>query len=143
MAFHLVLNPGTNFDELRSNSERGLCPRQAMAVLADRLGAIVHVPHPQRDLPNGYDRLRARLIASGETWALARRLTAQLGSDDVIFCQSQDVGFPVAAAFGMRGKRPKLLVSCDNIISRRNSLAARVPLRRKGRYSRGVLLYGG
>jgi hypothetical protein len=66
------------------------------------------------------------LISSGETWALARRLTAELGSDDVVFCQNQYVGLPLAAAFGKRGKRPKLFVFCDNITSRRHSHAARM-----------------
>ena len=97
MALHLVLSPGIDLDEFRRQSEQGLCPRHSIAVLAERLDAIVHIPHPERDWPNAFDRLRSRLIGSAETWALARRLASQLSRNDVVYCQSESVGLPVAA----------------------------------------------
>jgi glycosyltransferase involved in cell wall biosynthesis len=124
MAFHLVLSSGFDLDQSRRESEQGLRPRHSMAVLADRLDAPVHVPHPERDRPNALDRMKARLYGSAESWALARRLAGQLGSDDIVFCQSESVGLPLAAALGGRSKRPKLLVFCHNVTGRRSGAAA-------------------
>src|SRR4051812_36472671 len=126
MALHLVLSPGIDLDAFRRQSEQGLCPRHSMAVLAERFDAIVHVPHPERDRPNAWDRLRSRLIGSRESWALARRLAGRLGRDDAVFCQSESVGVPLAAVLGNRANRPKLFVFGHNFTSRRNRVAARL-----------------
>ena len=126
MAVHLVLSPGIDLDQVRRESERGLCPRHSMAVLADRMGAVVHVPHSDRDPPNAFDRMRARLHSTPECWALARRLAGQLGSDDTVYCQSEDVGLPLAATLGRNSRRPKLFVFCHSIASRRGRVAARI-----------------
>jgi glycosyltransferase involved in cell wall biosynthesis len=126
MALHLVLSPGIDLDEFRRQSQEGLCPRHSMAVLADRYDAIVHIPHPDRDRPNAFDRLRSRLLGSRETWAMARRLAGQLGPGDVVYCQSEAVGLPLAAAIGKRSKRPRLFVFAHNLTSRRGRLAARL-----------------
>jgi glycosyltransferase involved in cell wall biosynthesis len=126
MALHLVLSLGTDLDAFRRQSEQGLCPRHSMAVLADRLDAIVHIPHPERDQPNVFDRLRSRLIGSGESWALARRLAGQLGRDDVVYCQSESVGLPLVALLGERSTRPKLFLFGHNLARRRGRMAARL-----------------
>lgn len=126
MAVHLVLSPGIDLDQVRRESELGLCPRHSMAVLADRMGAAVHVPHPDRDRPNAFDRMRARLYSAGECWALARRLAGQLGSDDTVYCQSEYVGLPLATMLGRNSRRPKLLVFCHNVTSRRGRVAIRL-----------------
>jgi glycosyltransferase involved in cell wall biosynthesis len=97
-----------------------------MAVLADRLDAIVHIPHPERDQPNVLDRVRARIMGAGESWALARRLAGRFGSDDVVFCDCVSVGLPLAAMLRRRPKRPKLFVFCHNLTSRRGGVAARM-----------------
>ena len=126
MALHLLLSHGTDLDEFRRQSEQGLCPRHSMAVLADRLDAIVHIPHPERDQPNVFDRLRSRLIGSGESWALARRLADQLSRDDVVYCQSESVGLPLVALLGNRSTRPKLFLFGHNLARRRGRAAARL-----------------
>ena len=92
-----------------------------MAVLADRLDAIVHIPHPERDQPNAFDRVRSRLIGSGESWALARRLTGQLSRNDVVYCQSESVGLPLVALLGERSSRPKLFLFGHNLARRRGA----------------------
>jgi glycosyltransferase involved in cell wall biosynthesis len=126
MALHLVLSPWIDLDEFRRQSEQGLCPRHSIAVLADRLDAIVHIPHPERDWPNAFDRLRSRLIGSAETWALARRLASQLSPNDVVYCQSESVGLPVAALLGKRPNRPKLFLFTHNLDRPRGHIAARL-----------------
>jgi hypothetical protein len=68
MASHLVLRPGIDLDEFCCQSDQGLCPRHSMVVLADRLYAIVHIPHAERDQSNVLDRPRSRIIGSRETW---------------------------------------------------------------------------
>ncbi len=97
-----------------------------MAVMADRHGAIVHIPHPERDQPSAFDRVRSRLFGSPETWAMARRLADQLGPGDVVYCQSESVGLPMAAVLGKRSRRPKLCVFGHNLTSRRSRVAARL-----------------
>jgi glycosyltransferase involved in cell wall biosynthesis len=126
MALHLVLSPGIDLDEFRRQSEMGLGPRHSMAVLADRLDAIVHIPHPERDQPTALDGLRSRLIGSRETWAMARRLANQLGRDDVVFCQSETVGLPLVALLRKRSNRPKLYLFGHNLARRRCHVAARL-----------------
>jgi glycosyltransferase involved in cell wall biosynthesis len=126
MALHLVLSPGIDLDEFRRQSNQGLCPRHSMAVLADRLDAIVHIPHAERDHSNALDLLRSRLIGSRETWAMARRLVDQLGSDDVVYCQSESVGLPLVALLGKRSKRPKVFLFGHNLVRRRCHVAARI-----------------
>ena len=126
MALHLVLSPGIDLDEFRRQSEQGLCPRHSMAVIADRYDAIVHIPHPERDRPNAFDRMRSRLFGSRETWAMARRLADRLGPGEVVYCQSEAVGLPMAALLGERSKRPKLFVFAHNLTSRRGRIAARL-----------------
>ena len=126
MALHLVLSPGIDLDEFRRQSEQGLCPRHSMAVIADRCDAIVHIPHPERDRPNAFDRMRSRLFGAGETWAMARRLADRLGPDDVVFCQSESVGLPLAALLGKGSRRPKLFVFGHNVTSRRTRVSARL-----------------
>ncbi len=126
MALHLVLSPGIDLDEFRRQSEQGLCPRHSMAVIADRHGAIVHIPHQERDRPNAFDRVRSRVYGTGETWAMARRLADELGPGDVVYCQSESVGLPVAASLGKRSRRPKLLVFGHNLTGRRFRMAARL-----------------
>jgi glycosyltransferase involved in cell wall biosynthesis len=126
MALHLVVSHGTDLDEFRRQSELGLCPRHSMAVLADRLGAIVHIPHPQRDQPNAFDRLRSRLIGSSESWALARRLADQLTRNDVVYCQSESVGLPLVALLGKRSTRPKVFLFGHNLARRRGHMAGRL-----------------
>jgi glycosyltransferase involved in cell wall biosynthesis len=123
---HLVLSPGTDPDKFRRESGQGLCPRHAMLVLADRYHGILHVPHPERDRPNTFDRIRSRLLGSRESWAMARQLADRLGPGDIVYCQSEDVGLPLVALLGKKSKRPKLFVFAHNLASRRGSLAARL-----------------
>jgi glycosyltransferase involved in cell wall biosynthesis len=126
MALHLVLSPGIDLDEVRRQSEQGLGARHSMAAVADRCDAIVHIPHPDRDRPNAFDRLRSRLFGTAETWAMARRLVDRLGPGDVVYCQSEAVGIPLAALLGKRSGRPKLFVFGHNITSRRARVVARL-----------------
>lgn len=126
MAVHLVLSPGIDLDEFRRLSEQGLGPRHGMAVLAERLDAKVHIPHPERDRPTAFDRIRSRVIGTPETWAMARRLAGELGRDDLVYCQSESVGLPVASILGKRSRRPKLCVFGHNLTSRRSRVAARL-----------------
>ena len=97
-----------------------------MAVIADVHGAIVHIPHPERDRPNAFDRIRSRLYGPPEAWAMARKLVERLGPGDVAFCQSEAVGLPLAALLGKGSKRPKLFVFGHKLTSRRCRVAARL-----------------
>jgi glycosyltransferase involved in cell wall biosynthesis len=126
MAAHIIMSPGIDPDDLRRMSEPGPFPRHSMAVLANRLGATVHIPHRERDKPNAFDRLKSRLTGAPETWALARRLASQLSKDDVVFCQSESVGFPLVALLGNGTRRPKVFVFVHNLGRLRGSVAAQL-----------------
>jgi hypothetical protein len=97
-----------------------------MAVLADRLDAVVHIPHPEQDQPTMFDRLRSRLIGSAESWAMARRLVGELSRDDVVYCQSESVGLPLVALLGKHSSRPKIFLFGHNLARRRGRMAARL-----------------
>ncbi len=97
-----------------------------MAVLADQFDATVHIPHPDRDRPNAFDRLRSRLIGSAENWALARRLAGQLSRNDVVYCQAENIGFPLVSLLGNRSTRPKVVLFVHNFAPVRGRVAARL-----------------
>jgi glycosyltransferase involved in cell wall biosynthesis len=126
MKFHVVLDRDMKLDELRRQGERGLGPRHALAMLVERLGGAVHFPEPDRDLPTRIDRLRWKLTSLAPTaWSLARRLGGELGRDDVVFCISESVGIPVAAALGGRADGPRVFVFIHNLDRPRGRAAAR------------------
>lgn len=126
MAIHLILSPGMNVEELRRKAAEGLAPRHAMVVLGERLGATIHSPNPDHDRPTVLDKVRARLTGFPVCWAMARRLAGELGPDDVVFCQGEDVGFPIAATLGSRPYPPRIIVFGHNLTPPRRRLAARL-----------------
>lgn len=125
MTFHIVLDKKTDLDGIRTAAAAGERPGHAMGLLRDRLGAVVHAPEPDaKARPD--DRLRARLIGSRGTWALARRLAAETGPGDVIFCGGEHSGFPVAAVAGGRRNGPRVAMMVHNVDRVRAKMALKV-----------------
>lgn len=127
MKFHAVLGRDIKPDQMRSEWERGLCPRHSIVMLMDRTGGAIHVPDPDLDRPTPADRIRSKLFSSSPgAWALARRMTRELGADDIVYCMGEDSGLPMAAAIGGRGgPRLRLFVFVHNIDRPRGRAAAR------------------
>ena len=122
MKAHIVLPRGINLADAAEKAARHEAPRHAMAVLADRLGATVHEPD---DDPSSHalDKLRAAVAPSEALWALARRVVAQAGPGDTVFCSSEAGGLQVAAMCGRRARRPRLCLFVHNVDRPRARLA--------------------
>jgi glycosyltransferase involved in cell wall biosynthesis len=91
---------------------------------SQRLGAVIHKPG---DRPVSFlDKMGAKIAGRPEHWALARALSKQLTSDDLIFCTGEDVGIPVAILCGAKPNRPKIVVFFHNIDRPRGRLALKL-----------------
>lgn len=122
MTAHIVLPRRMKLADATEQAARHEAPRHAMALLANRLGATVHEPDddsPGRPL----DKLRAAIAPSVALWALARRVVAQAGPGDTVFCSSEAGGLQVAAVCGRRATRPRLCLFVHNVDRPRARLA--------------------
>jgi glycosyltransferase involved in cell wall biosynthesis len=122
--YHLALGRPTDLESIASDAIAGICPRHVMWAFSQRLGATVHQPGAEPVLP--LDRIRSKIAGRPEHWALARALSEQLTSDDLIYCTSEDAGIPVAALCGAKPNRPKIVVFIHNIDRPRGRVALKL-----------------
>lgn len=108
MNYHLVLSSPLDLEQVDRNAQLGKCPRHVMWGLSQRLKAQVHLPG--KDPITTGDYMRARILGQPHNWALARRLSSQLTGNDVVFCNSEDVGLPIATLCGALPDPPKIAV---------------------------------
>lgn len=94
MNYHIAFGRVWDLETLVKESAAGLAPRHVLFDLARRIGAECHMPTYE---PNWTDRLRSKLVNSPEQWALARNLADRLTANDVIYCNGEDIGLPLAA----------------------------------------------
>lgn len=107
------------------DANEGKCPRHIMWQLSQLLGATIHEPTGNPVLP--IDKIRAKLASNKpEHWALARALSSQLTSDDLILCPSEDIGIPVAALCGAKPDRPRIVLIIHNLDRPRGRLALKL-----------------
>lgn len=123
MAYHVVLSRFIDFSEIENEARENLRPRHAMKQLADRLGATIHFPGQQ----NGSigDRLRSQFIGRPDLWQLARELSSNLSSDDVVYCPDEQIGLPLAALCSGKVSRPALAIMVHNVDRPRTRAALR------------------
>jgi glycosyltransferase involved in cell wall biosynthesis len=107
MSYHLVLGSSLDLEQITLEAQQGRRPRHTMWDVSKELDATVHMP--TTDTVQTIDRLRAQLISQPEHWALARRLSEQLGKDDVIYCNGEDIGIPVAVLCKAKPNCPKIV----------------------------------
>lgn len=124
MQYHLALGRPIDLEGIARNAQAHKCPQHLMWGLRQRLGAVIHQPGADPVLP--LDKMRAKIAGQPEHWALARALSAQLESDDLIFCTGEDVGIPVATLCGAKRERPKIVVFVHNINRTRGRLALKL-----------------
>lgn len=124
MKYHLALGRLIDLESIAHDAEVGLCPRHVMWGLSQRLGAKIHQPsgHPV----SFFDKIRSKISSRPEHWALARKLSEPLDSNDTIFCTGEDVGIPVATLCGAKRNRPKIAVFFHNIDRPRGRLAMKL-----------------
>jgi len=123
LRYHIALNYASNLELIAQNAQAGKCPMDAMWDISKLLKAKVHLPIADSLSP--LDIIRSKIIGKPQHWALARSLSKQLHSDDVIFCVGEDVGFPIARLCGAKVAPPKIAVFVHNI----NQLQGRLALK--------------
>ncbi|WP_017653697.1 glycosyltransferase family 4 protein [Fortiea contorta] len=113
MRYHIVLNRKLNLDDINGDAEAGKRPCHVISGISQLLGAKIHFPG--EETISFLDQILGRTIGNPQQWALARRLSAELGENDVIFCPGEDIGIPIATLCGARKNRPKIIVFNQNI----------------------------
>ena len=82
--------------------------------LAQRLDAEIHEPSPEP--AHGADVLRSRVAPPDSLWTLARRVRAETGPDDAVFCPSEAGGLQFAAVCDQEARaRPRLAMFVHNV----------------------------
>ena len=124
MKYHLALGRKIDLDGIDRDAKLGKCPRHVLRALRDRLNATVHAPDGEAISLS--DKLRSKIYSKPQHWAAARKLSEQVSSDDVIFCNGEDIGIPVAAVCGQLPNRPKIFVHFHNIDRPRGRVALKL-----------------
>jgi glycosyltransferase involved in cell wall biosynthesis len=114
MKYHVVLDQAINLGAQDAQAQNGQCPRHVMWQLAQRLNAAIHMPHDLLHI-QPQDRLWSRMMSDPKHWALAREIVRQTGPEDIIFCNSEVSGLPIAALCRNLPNRPKLAVFVHNL----------------------------
>lgn len=121
MKYHIVINTTQDIETIALNAQAGKQPAHVMWEIGQFLNAEIHQPINVKILPE--DKILARLIGFPEYWALARQLSEQLNENDVIYCDGEQLGIPIANLCGKKQKRPKVVVLFHNINRPRGYLA--------------------
>jgi glycosyltransferase involved in cell wall biosynthesis len=124
LKYHLALGRKIDLDAIERDASAGKCPRHVLRALRDNLNANVVAPDGESILWS--DKLRSKISSQPQHWALARKLSEQVSSEDVIFCTGEDIGIPVAVMCGAKRDRPKIVVYFHNIDRLRGRLALKL-----------------
>lgn len=109
MAFHLATSRAFDFDMFMQRAHNDQGPRHTVYQMSQYLNATIHQPDPNSITL--LDKVLSKIVSQPSQWALARRLAAQLTSNDVIYCTGEDVGIPLAILLKFKSNRPKLAIS--------------------------------
>jgi glycosyltransferase involved in cell wall biosynthesis len=124
---HVVLSKTLDLARIAAEAAADKAPGHVLADLAKAAPTAFHMPGGDRAAaPTHVDTLRAKLFGRPDLWALARRVAAAAGPDDVVFCTGEDVGIPVAAVLAHRPSAPRLAVFAHNLNRPRARMALRV-----------------
>jgi glycosyltransferase involved in cell wall biosynthesis len=124
MNYHIPLDFTSNLEKLDSLAKTGECPSQFMWKVAQYLGAKIHQPDLSQILP--IDKTLSTIIGNPSHWALARQLSSQIQTGDVIFCNKEQIGIPVAALCSSSNVRPKIVMFSYKINRPRGYLALKL-----------------
>ncbi len=106
MKFHLVLGRTIDLDALHAQALLGQRPRHVMWDLQRRLLAEVHVPANER--PSAVDHAQGGILGPAQNWAVARNLASHFTERDVVFCNGEDIGIPLAATCSRLAHPPRI-----------------------------------
>jgi glycosyltransferase involved in cell wall biosynthesis len=124
LKYHLALGRKIDLDAIDRDASVGKCPRHVLRALRDNLEANIIAPDGESILWS--DKLRSKISSQPQHWALARKLSEQVSSEDVIFCTGEDIGIPVAVMCGAKRDRPKIVVYFHNIDRLRGRIALKL-----------------
>jgi glycosyltransferase involved in cell wall biosynthesis len=122
--FHIALNTSCDLEAIAKNALAGKCPSHVMWEMSQLLGATIHQAKKIKILP--VDRILAKIIGCPEYWALARQLSSQVQDGDVIYCDGESLGIPIAVLCSAKNRRPKIMVLFNNINRIRGHLALKL-----------------
>ncbi|MEO1559767.1 MAG: glycosyl transferase, partial [Cyanobacteria bacterium J06632_19] len=108
MKYHIALNSIDDIRDVAIKNQLGQNPAHVMWDMSQVLKAQIHQPIDVEVLPK--DRRMARVFGFPEHWALARKLSEQLDDNDVIYCDGEPLGIPIATLCSQKQKRPKIAV---------------------------------
>ncbi|MBV9389268.1 MAG: glycosyltransferase family 4 protein [Chroococcidiopsidaceae cyanobacterium CP_BM_ER_R8_30] len=112
--YHFALGRSLNLESINREAQAGNCPQHVLWQVSQQLnGAVIHQPGQREILP--VDRICAKVISRPEHWALARTLSSQLTSEDLVFCSGEDIGIPVATLCGNKHPKPRIVVFIHSI----------------------------
>ncbi|MDJ0694378.1 glycosyltransferase [Mastigocoleus sp. MO_188.B34] len=124
MKYHIALSRQFDLEGIHQDAQAGKRPCHVMWDISQTLKATIYQPVTEEVLP--LDTVRAKVISSPQHWALARRLALNLGSEDVIFCAGEDVGFPIATLCSSKQEKPKIIVFTHNVNRPRSRFALKM-----------------
>lgn len=101
MRYHLILSKPLDFEQVERETAAGLRPDHVLVTLARRMNMRVHAPDAEN--VKRPDVLRSKLCGTPELWALARRVMTDIEPGDVLLCNGEDVGLPIALASARHG----------------------------------------
>ncbi|GAA6617086.1 glycosyltransferase family 4 protein [Scytonema sp. NUACC26] len=124
MKYHIALSPSCDLQGIAHNAQAKICPSHSIWELSQLLGAKVYQAGEEKVLP--IDRMYAKIIGRPEHWALARKLSLELQEGDVIYCNGEHIGIPLATVCNHEGRRLKFVVYFHNINRPRGHLALKL-----------------
>ncbi|MBV6623900.1 MAG: glycosyltransferase family 4 protein [Rivularia sp. (in: Bacteria)] len=124
MKYHIALNSIDDIETVAIKNQLGQHPAHVMWDMSQVLKAKIHQPIDVEVLPK--DRRLAKIFGFPEHWALARQLSEQLDDNDVIFCDGEPLGIPIATLCSQKQKRPKIAVLFHNLNRPKGLLAVNV-----------------
>ena len=102
MAWHVLASSPFDVADFESKSKSDEKPEHLLPVIAERLGAPVHQPEPEK--VTVLDRLGAVVYGQPQHWAQARSVYRQLHRGDAVFSVGCDAGVPLALLCGLGRK---------------------------------------
>ncbi len=124
MRYHLALNSNYDLEKIASWAKAGKCPSSTMWDISQILEAKIHQSESVQVLL--IDKILAKIIGNPSDWALARQLSLQLNEEDVIFCNGEQLGIPIATLCGSSPQRPKIITLVNNLNRPRGRLALKL-----------------
>ena len=124
MRYHIALNSKSGLEEVAHKAKAGKCPSHVMWDISQILGAKIHQSESVK--VSLADKTLAKIIGSPSDWALARQLSLELNEEDVIFCNGEQLGIPIATLCYSLPRRPKIITLVNNLNRPRGRLALKL-----------------